>query len=878
MAALQAGSSSAAARRIWPTTEFEIDNFKITRSGTTSTFFEDSFDPGLLPTGTSTATYNVAFTEAVVGGRTVGVLTDESGNPQPGEFDPFRQNLITLQTNNSDDPANATQGLKKGHDFTVEARFNLAEPDDLRERYGIRLSDGDNDVIELVVRKAPNGAFRVDLRQRNPDTDQFELVDRRVLDLGGNGEITFNQITLRLVHAAGSDAVSVAYDLHGVNNLSGAAETRSFQLEDNAVGHLFSDETWTRAQIVATAPEFADTFLEGEYGTLSLDQTGRWEYNLRNGLPAVQALAEGEEVFDDFTVQVSDGNGGSDEQSITIQVTGTNDAPVTDVNGSAAGNDGTATFTGGGPAMVIGTEAAAITDVDSANLTSMTVTLTSRPDGDAAETLSLAASAAAAATAAGITATYTAATGVLSITGSATVATYETILRGVQYHNTDQAPDAASRIINVVVSDGKTESELNTSIVAIVRQAPSGTTFDTVISFVGGEGYGVESGESDGTYTGMTGAGTYDAAAVTSLDGVSLALGGTNDNPGHIILRFDDGTVLDGPGADLNVYDSFGLSEGFKIQTSLDGETWSQELHAGNTSGNSSLGATPLPFGVSYVTSVDLAALGVTSAKFVKITAADQVVFNYPQAYDLDAVEAVYFTTASSPPTSGSFVEGGVDVPLGTTSTVTGENDTSFFAGAGISSLDVIEPDVALSASAPAPVASQSAIDSASDAPTSGSIPIATVGGEENDTFLFAATVEPRAAIPAADVTDDDSAAAGGADKLDMAVSTPAGSDAISLEHTGNNANASQPDQQLLAEGTFESDTLVFAAVEPATATLAPDAIDDYGAVEAGANEFDTAAINTVGSDAPLEQASNDNTQNVDPVKNPGSGDPYLVA
>ena len=52
-----------------------------------------------------------------------------------------------------------------------------------------------------------------------------------------------------------------------------------------------------------------------------------------------------------------------------------------------------------------------LTDVDSANLTSLLVTLTARPDGNAVESLSLNAAATAAASGAGLTVSYTAGTG-----------------------------------------------------------------------------------------------------------------------------------------------------------------------------------------------------------------------------------------------------------------------------------------------------------------------------------------------------------------------------------------------------------------------------------------------------------------------------------
>ncbi|MGF1764431.1 retention module-containing protein [Aliivibrio kagoshimensis] len=71
----------------------------------------------------------------------------------------------------------------------------------------------------------------------------------------------------------------------------------------------------------------------GTYGDLT-NVNGTWTYTLDNTKLATQALAEGEKQTDVFEMVVTDGEGGSDTQTITITVTGTNDDPVID-----GGND-----------------------------------------------------------------------------------------------------------------------------------------------------------------------------------------------------------------------------------------------------------------------------------------------------------------------------------------------------------------------------------------------------------------------------------------------------------------------------------------------------------------------------------------------------------
>jgi len=155
-------------------------------------------------------------------------------------------------------------------------------------------------------------------------------------------------------------------------------------------------------------------------------------------------------------VQVNDGILSSNAHSDTITVTPVNDSPVVDLNGAAAGSDAAVSFAQ--PAPLTLAPSTTVTDPDSANIASLHATLVARPDGDAFESLSLDASAAAAATTAGLTVSYTASTGLLSVTGSASQATYQTILDGVLYNDTAATPLPSDREVDVVLNDGLADS------------------------------------------------------------------------------------------------------------------------------------------------------------------------------------------------------------------------------------------------------------------------------------------------------------------------------------------------------------------------------------------------------------------------------------
>lgn len=159
-------------------------------------------------------------------------------------------------------------------------------------------------------------------------------------------------------------------------------------------------------------------------------------------------------------------------RAAVISVTAVNDVPQLDLNGAASGTNGAASIREQTPTAIA--PAAILADVDSPNLTALTATLTTRPNGDAVESLALGAAAAQMATAAGLVVSDNAATGTLGITGTAPQDTYQAILRGVVYNNLSDAPTGANRTIRVTANDGQGPSAARdlTVTLAAVNDAP----------------------------------------------------------------------------------------------------------------------------------------------------------------------------------------------------------------------------------------------------------------------------------------------------------------------------------------------------------------------------------------------------------------------
>ncbi|HET6509767.1 MAG TPA: tandem-95 repeat protein [Baekduia sp.] len=149
---------------------------------------------------------------------------------------------------------------------------------------------------------------------------------------------------------------------------------------------------------------------------------------------------------DRFTYTISDGRGGTATGTVVLTVAPVNDAPV------LVASAGSATFTEDGPAVAVD-PGVTVGDVDSATLASATVAIS---DG-----LDAAHDALAFSDTASIAGDYDAATGVLTLTGVAPAADYETALRAVTFTTTGDDPSTAPRTLTLRADDGAAEHHLS---------------------------------------------------------------------------------------------------------------------------------------------------------------------------------------------------------------------------------------------------------------------------------------------------------------------------------------------------------------------------------------------------------------------------------
>ncbi|MDB2509583.1 Ig-like domain-containing protein [Pseudomonadales bacterium] len=222
-----------------------------------------------------------------------------------------------------------------------------------------------------------------------------------------------------------------------------------------------------------------------------------------------------------ITWLINDGDANSSAATSTITVADVNDAPTL----SDAGD--TLAYTEGDNATVIDSTLT-IADVDDTNIESATITISS---GYQSSEDVLAFS-----NANGISGSWNSGSGVLTLSGSASKANYETALESITYQNTNTAdPNNTNRIVSWVINDGTANSSAATSTITVgdVNDAPvlsgagntlgfpegdSSTIIDSALSISDGDDTNIESA----TITVSSGyQSSEDVLAFSNADGIT---------------------------------------------------------------------------------------------------------------------------------------------------------------------------------------------------------------------------------------------------------------------------------------------------------------------------------------------------------------------
>ena len=157
----------------------------------------------------------------------------------------------------------------------------------------------------------------------------------------------------------------------GVNNGSGGSNATGNVLANDTDADSGLGDTKAVSALTGGTDNGATFSKAGSFGTLTVTKaTGEYTYVLADGNATVQALNSASPALtDEFTYTVKDAHGATSVATLTISVNGANDTPVV-----VAG--GTISYIEQAAAIAVDSSIA-ISDVDSANLTGATVTISS---------------------------------------------------------------------------------------------------------------------------------------------------------------------------------------------------------------------------------------------------------------------------------------------------------------------------------------------------------------------------------------------------------------------------------------------------------------------------------------------------------------------
>ena len=176
------------------------------------------------------------------------------------------------------------------------------------------------DSLEVINLSVTNGQLSYDSDTTTytfqPDANFNGIARFNYSITDNNGGTVSNTVELNIV--AVNDAPTATFDVdqtiaENSNALTGLLTATDV---DGNVGTTFA--------LVSAAIDGADPVAEVSGLTIAAD--GNWNFDPKD--PAYNALAEGESQVITITYQVSDDAGASSENSFSITVTGTNDAPI----------------------------------------------------------------------------------------------------------------------------------------------------------------------------------------------------------------------------------------------------------------------------------------------------------------------------------------------------------------------------------------------------------------------------------------------------------------------------------------------------------------------------------------------------------------------
>ncbi|MFY2570046.1 retention module-containing protein, partial [Achromobacter ruhlandii] len=266
-------------------------------------------------------------------------------------------------------PGNSFQHLPEGQTATTTITYVVTDPSGATSTATVEVTVvGVNDPAQITAAQPGDDAGTVVEDEKSTANGKLNVVDADdgqsffvavadrpgvygtfSIDANGNWVYNLNQTDARVQSLAVGEKLTETFTVTTADGTTGTVTITINGTNDaptisgEAAGAVKEDGTQeVTGQLTKADVDTSDTHTwsandggKGQYGTLTVDQNGKWTYVLDNDSDKVQALAEGQQVTDTITVTVDDGHGGKATQVITVTVTGTNDAPT--ISGTTIG-------------------------------------------------------------------------------------------------------------------------------------------------------------------------------------------------------------------------------------------------------------------------------------------------------------------------------------------------------------------------------------------------------------------------------------------------------------------------------------------------------------------------------------------------------------
>lgn len=335
-----------------------------------------------------------------------------------------------------------TGGLASGQDALAFANTSSATYGNIAASYasgtGVLSLTSPGNTATNAQWEAALGAVTYTNSSDTPSTTS-RTVAVKLSNSGGSGTAWTQTVSVSAVN----DAPTAVPDTGGVGEDSTLTVAAAGVLandsdpEDSAlaVDRITASSGTCTVGSACTLPSGAKLTLRAD-GSYVYDTNGAWN-----------SLAAGATATDQVTYRVTDAQNinSTATATLTITVTGANDVPALAVDDTAA-----LVYTeNAGPIALA--PALTVSDVDDTSLTGATVRLSSGTYVAGEDFLEYTGGS-------GITPSWDGVTGTLTLTGTATKATWEAALRGVRYTNASEDPSTAGRTVQFAVSDASAPS------------------------------------------------------------------------------------------------------------------------------------------------------------------------------------------------------------------------------------------------------------------------------------------------------------------------------------------------------------------------------------------------------------------------------------